>query len=216
MGSTPKAQLSGTSPETMRIDTLEQIVYVTRANAHYRKRHRRGRLKALLAEPRRDTPSVNVTRPVAGAISACRPGDDPDRARFPRPLCFARARPYRARPRSFSSSRLPVMIGRGLCHFLVAQKRAKEQQLSAGYSPLFVRKSLLKTTEDHVTNLKFWRLSNHLTQADAARRCGLGLSAYCLIEAGRLQPSQDQAASSRPCSAPASTEMLLRISAVPQ
>lgn len=43
-----------------------------------------------------------------------------------------------------------------------------------------------------MTNLKLWRLSNHLRQVDAARLCGLGLSAYSLIEAGRLRPSATQ------------------------
>jgi transcriptional regulator with XRE-family HTH domain len=44
-----------------------------------------------------------------------------------------------------------------------------------------------------LTNLKFWRLSNNLRQTEAARLCGLGLSAYSLIEAGRLLPSRTQA-----------------------
>lgn len=43
-----------------------------------------------------------------------------------------------------------------------------------------------------MTNLKLWRLSNHLTQTEAAQRCDLGLSAYSLIESGRLRPSLDQ------------------------
>lgn len=43
-----------------------------------------------------------------------------------------------------------------------------------------------------MTNLKLWRLSNHLIQSEAARRCGLGLSTYSLIETGRLRPSQEQ------------------------
>lgn len=65
-----------------------------------------------------------------------------------------------------------------------------------------------------MTNLKLWRLSNHLTQADAARRCGLGLSAYCLIEAGRLQPSRDQAAKLASFFGERVSEMLRRIPAV--
>jgi transcriptional regulator with XRE-family HTH domain len=69
--------------------------------------------------------------------------------------------------------------------------------------------------EGHVTNLKFWRLSNRLTQADAARRCGLGLSAYCLIEAGRLQRSQDQAGKLAAVFGARGEEMLRRVSAVP-
>jgi transcriptional regulator with XRE-family HTH domain len=55
-----------------------------------------------------------------------------------------------------------------------------------------VMKSSATSMEKYVTNLKLWRLTNHLTQADAARRCGLGLSAYCLLEAGRLRPSPPQ------------------------
>jgi transcriptional regulator with XRE-family HTH domain len=81
---------------------------------------------------------------------------------------------------------------------------------------LHVRKSLTTPTEDHVTNLKLWRLSNHLTQADAARRCGLGLSAYSLIEAGRLQPSPDQFRKLRLVFGSGSGAMLDPVSVAPQ
>jgi transcriptional regulator with XRE-family HTH domain len=67
-----------------------------------------------------------------------------------------------------------------------------------------------------MTNLKLWRLSNGLTQADAAQRCGLGLSAYCLIEAGRLQPSRDQESKLGMIFGSRVREMLRRIPAVPQ
>lgn len=67
-----------------------------------------------------------------------------------------------------------------------------------------------------MTNLKLWRLTNNLTQPDAARRCGLGLSAYCLIEAGRLRPSQVQADKLAAVFGGRAPEMLLRIPAVPQ
>lgn len=67
-----------------------------------------------------------------------------------------------------------------------------------------------------MTNLKFWRLSNNLTQADAARRCGLGLSAYCLIEAGRLQPSRDQVRKLATVFGACVDEMLRRVPAVPR
>jgi transcriptional regulator with XRE-family HTH domain len=42
--------------------------------------------------------------------------------------------------------------------------------------------------------LKLWRVQAGLTQAEAATRLGVGLSAYALLEAGRLHPSPDQAA----------------------
>lgn len=67
-----------------------------------------------------------------------------------------------------------------------------------------------------MTNLKFWRLSNRLTQADAARRCGLGLSAYCLIEAGRLRPSGAQTKKLAAVFGARVDEMLSGIPAVPQ
>ncbi len=67
-----------------------------------------------------------------------------------------------------------------------------------------------------MTNLKLWRLTNNLTQSDAARRCGLGLSAYCLIEAGRLRPSLVQADKLAAVFGARAADMLLRIPAVPQ
>lgn len=45
-----------------------------------------------------------------------------------------------------------------------------------------------------MTNLKIWRQQNRMTQAQAAKFLRLGLSAYCLLEAGRLAPSPAQAA----------------------
>ena len=45
-----------------------------------------------------------------------------------------------------------------------------------------------------MTRLKLWRLQRGMTQQDVAARCGLGLSAYSLIESGRLIPSDAQAA----------------------
>ncbi len=46
-----------------------------------------------------------------------------------------------------------------------------------------------------MTRLKFWRLQRDLTQQEVARRSGLGLSAYSLIESGRLAPSSPQSKS---------------------
>jgi DNA-binding XRE family transcriptional regulator len=45
-----------------------------------------------------------------------------------------------------------------------------------------------------VNYLKFWRCQMSLTQEEAAEEIGIGLSAYTLIEAGRLQPSERQQA----------------------
>ena len=67
-----------------------------------------------------------------------------------------------------------------------------------------------------MTHLKFWRLTNNLTQSDAARLCGLGVSAYCLIEAGRLQPSRDQESKLERVFGAKAPDMLRRVSGVPQ
>lgn len=48
-----------------------------------------------------------------------------------------------------------------------------------------------------VTNLKLWRLRRHLGQREAARLFGFGLSAYSLIESGRMRPSESQIAALR-------------------
>jgi transcriptional regulator with XRE-family HTH domain len=42
--------------------------------------------------------------------------------------------------------------------------------------------------------MKLARFKARLTQATIAERCGLGLSAYSLIESGRLVPSEIQLA----------------------
>lgn len=43
-----------------------------------------------------------------------------------------------------------------------------------------------------LTRLKVRRLQENLTQAQAAERLGIGISAYSLIESGRMRPSRAQ------------------------
>jgi transcriptional regulator with XRE-family HTH domain len=43
-----------------------------------------------------------------------------------------------------------------------------------------------------LTQLKARRLQENITQAQAAERLGIGLSAYSLIESGRMRPSRAQ------------------------
>lgn len=45
-----------------------------------------------------------------------------------------------------------------------------------------------------MTRLKFWRLQEHITQLAAAERLGIGVSAYALIELGRMGASRAQRA----------------------
>ena len=40
--------------------------------------------------------------------------------------------------------------------------------------------------------LKFWRLQQELTQAQAARRLGIGESTLAILESGRLRPTARQ------------------------
>lgn len=40
--------------------------------------------------------------------------------------------------------------------------------------------------------IKLWRLQNRLSQSEAARRLGIGLSTLSLLEGGRLRPSRAQ------------------------
>ena len=43
-----------------------------------------------------------------------------------------------------------------------------------------------------MNRLRLWRLQTGLKQTEAAKRLGIGLSTYCLLEAGRLRPSRAQ------------------------
>ncbi len=81
---------------------------------------------------------------------------------------------------------------------------------------LCARKSSVESMEDSVTNLKFWRLTNNLKQSDAARLCGLGVSAYSLIESGRLLPSPEQHSKLERVFGAKTSDMLLRVSTVQQ
>jgi len=40
--------------------------------------------------------------------------------------------------------------------------------------------------------LKLWRLQEHLTQSEAARRLGVGESTLAMLESGRLRPTPAQ------------------------
>jgi transcriptional regulator with XRE-family HTH domain len=40
--------------------------------------------------------------------------------------------------------------------------------------------------------LKLWRLQEHLTQSEAARRLGIGESTLAMLESGRLRPTASQ------------------------
>jgi transcriptional regulator with XRE-family HTH domain len=48
-----------------------------------------------------------------------------------------------------------------------------------------------------LTHLKVWRLRRKLGQKEAARLLGFGISAYGLIESGRMRPSESQMAALR-------------------
>jgi transcriptional regulator with XRE-family HTH domain len=67
-----------------------------------------------------------------------------------------------------------------------------------------------------VTNLKLWRLTNNLKQSDAASLCGLGVSAYSLIEAGRLRPSRAQQSKLERVFGAKAADMLNRVATVPK
>jgi len=43
-----------------------------------------------------------------------------------------------------------------------------------------------------MNRLKLWRIQNRYTQQEAANILGFGISAYCLLESGRLLPSDKQ------------------------
>ena len=43
-----------------------------------------------------------------------------------------------------------------------------------------------------LTGLKARRLQENITQAEAAERLGIGVSAYSLMESGRMRPSRAQ------------------------
>jgi transcriptional regulator with XRE-family HTH domain len=48
--------------------------------------------------------------------------------------------------------------------------------------------------EGIVNRLKLWRLQEGLTQADAAKRLGIGESSLAVLESGRLRPTTGQLA----------------------
>ena len=79
-----------------------------------------------------------------------------------------------------------------------------------------LQKSSVESVEDSMTHLKFWRLTNNLKQSDAARLCGLGVSAYSLIEAGRLLPSPEQHSKLERVFGAKTPDMLRRVSTVPR
>ena len=79
-----------------------------------------------------------------------------------------------------------------------------------------VKKSSAESMEDSMTNLKFWRLTNNLKQSEAAHLCGIGVSAYSLIEAGRLSPSREQLLKLEGIFGAHAPEMLHRLPAVPK
>jgi transcriptional regulator with XRE-family HTH domain len=45
---------------------------------------------------------------------------------------------------------------------------------------------------EYMNRLKLWRIQNRHTQLEAATLLHMGLSTYCLLESGRLQPTGAQ------------------------